>query len=339
MSRYLSHLAALTLNQLEPVQPRLASRFETPVDKEPFGHNGLDVAQENRISMPHIPVQPSTVNVPDSPDHMKLMRSRMGSQFEAQVAREPPAHNRLDAAQETQVSKPHEPVQPTMVTVTDNPVVPTNVTVSTEGQAKKASNGQDQPKPVQATKFKFNQSESLGEQQKTSSSKNFSLFDKATVIPVAQSVNKPVEQAFQAAHKDIRSTENVSTLIERVQERFTESTHNELVINEVAMSAEHQTIIKPEVSTPPVLVKPVSITPRSEQSKFGSNPSSQASAQKLTADLYDIEARPAPTIQVTIGRIEIRATQVADKSVAKPRAANNTMTLDDYLKQRNGGKS
>jgi hypothetical protein len=51
------------------------------------------------------------------------------------------------------------------------------------------------------------------------------------------------------------------------------------------------------------------------------------------------EAGPVPTIQVTIGRIEIRATQVADKPVAKPRASNNTMSLDDYLKQRNGGKS
>ncbi len=339
MSQYLSHLAALTLHQVEPVQPRLASRFEMPVDKGLSGHTGLDVAQETQESMSHEPVQTTMANVPDSSDRMNLMQSRMINQLEVPVARERSAHNILDEAQDAQVSKPHEPVQPTMVTATDKPVVPTVITVPTEGQAKKASNGQDQPKPVQPTEFKFKQSESLGEQQKTSSSKNFSLVDKAYVIPAAQSVNKPVEQAFQAAHKDIRSTENVRTLVERVQEHFTETTHNELVIREVAVPVEHQTIIKPDASTSPAPVKPVSIKTWSEQYTFGSNSLNQSRAQKLTADLSDTEAAPVPTIQVTIGRIEIRATQVADKSVAKPRAANNTMSLDDYLKQRNGGKS
>jgi len=50
------------------------------------------------------------------------------------------------------------------------------------------------------------------------------------------------------------------------------------------------------------------------------------------------EPRPMPTIQVTIGRIEIRATQTSEKSAAKPRPAQATMSLDDYLKQRDGGR-
>ncbi|MDT4331503.1 hypothetical protein ACQE3E_13830 [Methylomonas sp. MED-D] len=50
------------------------------------------------------------------------------------------------------------------------------------------------------------------------------------------------------------------------------------------------------------------------------------------------EPTPAPTIQVTIGRIEIRATQTSEKSAAKPRPAQATMSLDDYLKQRDGGR-
>lgn len=44
-----------------------------------------------------------------------------------------------------------------------------------------------------------------------------------------------------------------------------------------------------------------------------------------------------PTIHVSIGRIEIRASQTNTPAAAKPRAAN-TMSLDDYLKQRNGEK-
>lgn len=54
---------------------------------------------------------------------------------------------------------------------------------------------------------------------------------------------------------------------------------------------------------------------------------------------FQAESAPMPTIQVTIGRIEIRATQISDKAAAKPRPAAATLSLDDYLKQRDGGRS
>jgi hypothetical protein len=47
---------------------------------------------------------------------------------------------------------------------------------------------------------------------------------------------------------------------------------------------------------------------------------------------------PAPTIHVTIGRVEVRATTPAVPA-SKPRPAPRTMSLDDYLRQRSrGGK-
>ncbi|MEM9118713.1 MAG: hypothetical protein AAGD09_12635 [Cyanobacteria bacterium P01_F01_bin.56] len=46
---------------------------------------------------------------------------------------------------------------------------------------------------------------------------------------------------------------------------------------------------------------------------------------------------PAPTIQVTIGRIEVRATTTAPKQ-RKSRPAPSTLSLNDYLQQRGGGK-
>jgi hypothetical protein len=45
----------------------------------------------------------------------------------------------------------------------------------------------------------------------------------------------------------------------------------------------------------------------------------------------------APTIQVTIGRVEIRAT-VAPTPARKPPAQAPVMSLDEYLRQRNGGR-
>ena len=44
--------------------------------------------------------------------------------------------------------------------------------------------------------------------------------------------------------------------------------------------------------------------------------------------------RPTPTIQVTIGRIEVRATPPPAQHAKKPNSAPPVMTLDDYLRQR-----
>lgn len=47
---------------------------------------------------------------------------------------------------------------------------------------------------------------------------------------------------------------------------------------------------------------------------------------------------PTPTIQVTIGRIEVRATVAAATPARKTPAKSPAMSLDEYLKQRNGGQ-
>lgn len=49
------------------------------------------------------------------------------------------------------------------------------------------------------------------------------------------------------------------------------------------------------------------------------------------------EPPAAPTIQVTIGRLEVRAAPVDSPARPKPRSAQTVMSLEDYLKQRSGG--
>ncbi len=51
----------------------------------------------------------------------------------------------------------------------------------------------------------------------------------------------------------------------------------------------------------------------------------------------DRGAPPAPTIHVTIGRIEVRAVQATSPSSPKPRPAQPAMSLDDYLQRRGNG--
>lgn len=48
--------------------------------------------------------------------------------------------------------------------------------------------------------------------------------------------------------------------------------------------------------------------------------------------------QPSPTIQVTIGRIEVRATPPPATSLAKSRPASPAMSLEEYLRQRGGAK-
>jgi hypothetical protein len=48
-------------------------------------------------------------------------------------------------------------------------------------------------------------------------------------------------------------------------------------------------------------------------------------------------AKPAPTIQVTIGRLEVRATPPPTPP-SKQRSTPPAMSLDDYMRQRNGGR-
>lgn len=48
---------------------------------------------------------------------------------------------------------------------------------------------------------------------------------------------------------------------------------------------------------------------------------------------------PAPSIQISIGRIEIRATPASSSALPKAQAAKSaTLSLDDYLKQRKGDR-
>ncbi len=55
-----------------------------------------------------------------------------------------------------------------------------------------------------------------------------------------------------------------------------------------------------------------------------------------SAPVEAAKPEPAPTIHVSIGRVEVRATPAATPAVARPRAAPPVMSLDEYLRRRAG---
>jgi hypothetical protein len=58
-------------------------------------------------------------------------------------------------------------------------------------------------------------------------------------------------------------------------------------------------------------------------------------APQLTASRP--EERQAPTIHVTIGRVEVRAATPAATAPSAPRRQPAVLSLDEYLKQRGSG--
>lgn len=283
MSRYLNHLAALTLNQVEPVQPRLTSRFEASGDGENTG--SLGKTGENQDM--NVGEALATARTPDI------------------VERQAP----IDALIKS--------VTPTFLQVKSQ----------VDGGQKQGNRA----KPAASVKASINQAPKVPDAQSELAWPPMGLFKpiNTQAKPIAQSA-KAVKQPFQPAQ-----TEQTLNTIERSQEQLFATTHSEFISQKIAADS-FQEVKRWEDMPRPLPVKPASITVRSEQLAATQAPAQSTQAASTPAE--QVEA-PESTIQVTIGRIEIRATQTPDKPTAKPRAASTTMSLDDYLKQRNGSKS
>lgn len=89
--------------------------------------------------------------------------------------------------------------------------------------------------------------------------------------------------------------------------------------------------VKQEASA--TLVKPPQI-----QTRIAAPEPIMQSTLRQPAQITEPSA-PAPSIQVSIGRIEIRANPASGSALSKPQASKSaTLSLDDYLKQRKGDR-
>lgn len=296
MSGYLSHLAALALNQVQPMQPRLASRFEAPLNKDGIDNIPLDVAQEFPLSVPSIQTQPS------------------------------------------------------MISASDHAISHQAETAPTGDQIIKNTGKHDQPKASEQTVLMTEKLEPRTDQQTPLSSQRVAPINQEQASRVAQPVNKPVAAELHERPKNPKPVESTHThtdththtRIERVQAHFfTETTHKEFVIKAATPLDDSEKHEKTGEMPHAAAVKPAHIAVRPARFTIEPLVTDQAGNQQIPFAQSDTDATPAPapTIQVTIGRIDIRATQTAQKSTAKPRAASTTMSLDDYLKQRSGRRS
>ncbi len=280
MSRYLNHLAALTLNQVESVQPRLAGRFEASGEGEDIGlpntgeNQGMKGEALFTMRTPDITERQAPTDIlirSVAPTFLQGKTQVDGGQKQGNLAKPAASVHKAPKVPDAQT----EFAWPPMGLGNPNPI-------------------KMQTKPVQPA--------------------------------------KPTEQAAQ----NTRATPSLNT-IERSQERLIDTTRREFVVKETVANNSFQEVKHWEDVQRSAPIKPARIVSRSEQ--IAEAPPAPAPSATQAASTAEPDESIAPTIQVTIGRIEIRATQTTDKPTAKPRAASTTMSLDDYLKQRNGGKS
>jgi hypothetical protein len=120
---------------------------------------------------------------------------------------------------------------------------------------------------------------------------------------------------------------------------------------EARFSAAHSVSLPLDASAPeqaPSAIKPLAVAVTSRTSAAASDPSLLSSARdgnearRDRAMSFPPHAPAVPTVHVTIGRIEVRAIASSPSATRSPRSARPEsrgpkLSLDDYLRKRNGG--
>lgn len=291
MSGYLSHIAALSLNKAEVVQPRLPGMFESTeknIGSQVLG-NDADEMTNNRDELTIFP-QKAPVSKHEIGELEKSELSVVQNNDENQNK---PKFKYIDGPQHS----------PQIV----------------ERNEIKQSIFETQSTPLKATA----NSSSIKEPQTTSKTDG--------IIFQSENSRKPsIERIVERTVIELKPT-----LLPKIEQNHTDPLLRERVTQDVdkkaqsenrKLKADTEDVPKIKaVSSSKIVVEPhiQSYTPPKEY-------------RKIELNNYD---SPAPTIQVTIGRIEIRATQNSDSPLSKPRPASTTMSLDEYLSRRNGGNS
>lgn len=107
--------------------------------------------------------------------------------------------------------------------------------------------------------------------------------------------------------------------------------HEQIVVEEILRRSESEPQVAEADSTErPAVTSPIIAQPRI--TPFFADRSGERDERR-----DESAAPPAPTIHVTIGRVEVRATQSASPSSPKSRPTRPAMSLDDYLRRRGSG--
>lgn len=312
MSNYLNNLVAKSLNQTEVVQPRLASLFE-PLPMSPGSVAGQDFNLEQLIGTAtsdetefEAQSRERTSTVPPIELHREG-RSRTPDRRSPPITPQP-----LSVPFPTEETSPTPPpYQPSSA-----PLQPMVTPVSVRGEQLLSRSASLEPFPVNREATDASQPRHPTEQPR---------------LPVLEpTVIQPSVSELVVSSKEQSPTAELPPELSFLQ------TTNPLVPKASALPNQplvpapaESTAIPGSTSTPPSSTAAIVVSTQV-------TPSVKSVAQNFIEG--SDTPQPLPTIQVTIGRIEVRATPPPAPSPAKSRPASPTMSLEEYLRQRGGGK-
>lgn len=296
MSDYLTNLAVRSVNLAEVIQPRLASRFEAS-----RAHNALGL----RIAVP------------------SLMDEEVMTEAPAEVSVHLPQEQHIElkaAAPEENVLRTPRPAQ----TQISSPKARETITVAVPQQEERAevkSETIGEPRPLARTALRerLPVSSTLRTQPRVvpPPGDDARMQNPADRVVLSPEVRSPVSEAMpQTTEPEQQPTRQpimppiTRVVIERETEQYA------TVREQPVSSASHSVVVRPRV---------IPLERQREEKRSGG------------AVPWPVHTQPpAPTIHVTIGRVEVRATGPAAPA-PKPWSAPQTMSLDEYLRKRSGG--
>jgi hypothetical protein len=309
MSNYLSNLIARNISGLEVIQPRLPSLFE-PMQ----GVNGLIPRQE-------FDLEKSMANPPVEELERREVSGQMNSEISA-ISQSSAERSATSSPQAPELSQRSILMPPSL----EETRLVSPIYQSLNDSASNSSPLMPRSEPVQPS---------------TSSGKLSSSG------PVANTPLMPAEQPQRTIPEPLTVQQIVTerTVIERIVPAESPSWLEHLNTIDPAANV-LPTIMDPSIE-PPVqsLAKPPAmpeersvLRPLTEQVTIPHQVIPSVRSLELDTPKFSATPQPAPTIQVTIGRIEVRATPSTAPSPTQSRSAPSVMSLEDYLRQRGGGR-
>ena len=375
MSTYLSNLTARSFNQAEVLQPRLASRFEpVSIASRPSVQQNLeqpsialpvpfDLASETRMTEAEIPQQNTNLRSSNrfSASHQSLelepeqnfFKQKSEILSESNLKTEISQRSLIDLEPKSDIKvnadsdsnrKTLQPVENLESDSQQELRSPSDHTQAATSQIQQQTQ-QNQPSRIPVETI---HPSSLATPTPAIPSVESNEIDPVVNLASDHSTQNPVKQQFPSTeNQPLQQSINTQTeLIPIITEhrldsqRIISSNSTAFNINSVRDYIQNDKKSITNNANQNFKISDNRLISESRLTPHIINPVIQSQPRLTSPIIPAVEpvSEPTPTIQVTIGRIEVRAAVAASPS-PKPRSAPTVMGLDDYLHQRAKGAS
>ena len=339
MSNYLSNLVARNLSGLEVIQPRLPSLFE-PIQ----GVSGL-------IPVPEFGIEKQIVNSPVEEFKQTEVSGQMNSDISAvsQPSTEP---STISAQQMPKISQRTMPMPPSL----EDTQLVSPIYQSLDDSASNSSPLISGSEPVQpttifgrlsATDHEANTPVAPVNQEQRTIPEPLSVQPIVTEHTVIEQVVPAEKPSFpERLIKNAPVTNILSPIIDpsnnpvaNILSPIINPSNNPVanILSPIIDSSIEQPVQNPAKPASMPEERPI-LRPVTEQVAIPHQVIPALRSLGLEPQKSSTPPQPVPTIQVTIGRIEVRATPPTTPSPVQSRSAQSVMSLEEYLRQRGGGR-